>query len=156
MSDVWASDVEVTFRPPFATDAKHIRKLLQEAGLPANDLEADMLAFVAEANGLPVAAIGLEAFDSVGLLRSLVVASKFRGAGFGRFLVERVEDVARKRGVAELWLLTIDADAWFEKLGYRATDREHVPAAIAATAEFSSLCPDDAVLMRKSLPAGEV
>ncbi len=144
-------DVEITIRPPFPSDVKHVKKLLLAAGLPTDDLDADMLACVAEANGLPIGAIGIEEFGSIALLRSLVMDSEFRGGGFGRILVEVLEDQVRKRGVAELWLLTIDADAWFQRLGYRAMSREHAPAEIAATAEFSSLCPDDAVLMQKRL-----
>ncbi len=144
-------DVEITIRPPFASDVKHVKRLLHAAGLPTDDLEADMLAYVAEANGLPIGAIGIEEFGSIALLRSLVMDSEFRGGGFGRILVELLEDQARKRGVAELWLLTIDADAWFQKFGYRAMSRKHAPAEITATAEFSSLCPGDAVLMQKRL-----
>lgn len=151
MKNDFDPDIEITIRPPFATDVRHVRRLLSAEGLPADDLEADMLAFVAEANGLPIGAIGIEEFGSVALLRSLILASEFRRAGFGRFLVERLEERARKQGVTELWLLTIDAHAWFERLGYRATDRGNAPAAIAATQEFSSLCPDEAVLMRKRL-----
>ncbi len=151
MSDGFDPDVEITIRPPFDTDVRHVKRLLRAAGLPADDLNAGMLAFVAEANGRPIGAIGIENFGSVALLRSLVMESEFRGGGFGSFLVERLEELARKRGVAELWLLTIDADAWFQKLGYRAMGREHAPTEIRATAEFSSLCPDDAVLMQKRL-----
>ena len=55
--------------------------------------------------------------------------------------------------MAELWLLTIDADAWFARLGYEAQQRELAPAEIRETDEFSKLCPGDAVLMRKILAA---
>ncbi len=151
MKDLCDLDVEITIRSAFDRDIKNAKKLLRAADLPVDDLDSSMLAFVAEADGLLVAAIGIEVFDSVGLLRSLVVASDFRAAGIGRFLVERLEDRARQDGVSELWLLTIDADAWFEGLGYTALGREQAPDAIRATAEFSSLCPDDAVLMRKPL-----
>ncbi len=154
MKDGFDPDVEITIRPPFASDVKHVKRLLHAAGLPTDDLEADMLAFVAEANGLPIGAIAIEVFGSIALLRSLVIDSEFRGGGFGSFLIERLEESARKRGVTELWLLTIDADAWFAKLGYEAIGRERAPAAIASTAEFSSLCPDDAVLMQKRLSTG--
>lgn len=151
MNDGLDLDMEVTIRPPFPTDLGHVRRLLGAAALPVDDLDADKLAFVAEANGTVVGAIGIETFGSVALLRSLVVASEFRSAGFGRILVECLEDKARRQDIADLWLLTIDADAWFEKLGYQALSREQAPAAIASTAEFSSLCPGDAVLMRKRL-----
>lgn len=50
-------------------------------------------------------------------------------------------------------LLTIDADKWFASLGYLTQSRDSAPAAIQSTAEFSSLCPGDAVLMKKLLAA---
>ena len=62
-----------------------------------------------------------------------------------------LESHAIGQGVREIWLLTIDADAWFQGLGYEARSRDQAPAAIAQTAEFISLCPGDAVLMQKAL-----
>jgi N-acetylglutamate synthase-like GNAT family acetyltransferase len=92
-----------------------------------------------------------EHFGPIGLLRSLVVAPAFRAAGLGRVLVTALESQAASLGVRELWLLTIDADAWFEKLGYEARQRGQAPEVITRTAEFASLCPGDAVLMQKTL-----
>ncbi len=125
-------------------------RLLSDAGLPLDDLAVDHLAFVAEEDGELHGLIGLERFGEVGLLRSLVVASHSRGRGLGRKLVSALEAHARDCGVAELWLLTIDADAFFERLGYGVRRRDAAPDAIRATAEFSVLCPADAVLMSKS------
>ena len=51
----------------------------------------------------------------------------------------------------ELWLLTIDADAWFARLGYTTQARAFAPPEIQQTEEFASLCPGDAVLMMKKL-----
>jgi hypothetical protein len=53
--------------------------------------------------------------------------------------------------VRELWLLTIDADDWFQELGYSEKLRGEAPLVITQTAEFASLCPGDAVLMKKTL-----
>ena len=86
-----------------------------------------------------------------GLLRSLLVAAPCRGAGLGRRLVAALEASASERKVRELWLLTIDAEHFFARLAYNATARAAAPAAIQASAEFASLCPASAVLMRKSL-----
>lgn len=126
-------------------------RLLAEDGLPVDDLDAGHLAFVAEVDGVPSAVIGLEQYADQGLLRSLVVAGTARGTGLGRKLVAALEAFAAARGVTELWLLTIDADAFFAKLGYSERSRHEAPATIRGTAEFSSLCPASAVLMSKSL-----
>ncbi len=137
-------------RLPRSSDLDAAVRLLSDAGLPVDDLTADHLALVAEEDGELHGLIGLERFGDIGLLRSLVVASHDRGRGLGRMLVSALESHARDCGIAELWLLTIDADAFFERLGYDVRRRDAAPDAIRATAEFSALCPADAVLMSKA------
>lgn len=146
------------------TEAREIRRALpadrdllvrwlEAAGLPTDDLtDAHMRRFlVMTGAGEPLGMIGLECFDEIGLLRSLVVEPTARSAGVGRELVAALEQDARREGVTELWLLTIDAEEWFEKLGYASSLRDAAPGAIRNTPEFSGLCPGDAVLMRKAL-----
>jgi GNAT superfamily N-acetyltransferase len=77
----------------------------------------------------------------VGLLRSLAVDPDFRDGGVGRMLVRELEAHASRLGINELWLLTIDG----------VQERDKAPAAIRRTAEFSLLCPDDAILMKKTI-----
>jgi amino-acid N-acetyltransferase len=106
---------------------------------------------VAAAEGAPVGMIGLEQFGGVGLLRSLVVNPSAQNGGIGRRLVDALELQALELGIKDLWLLTIDANSYFLKLGYDVMDRTDAPDVIRGTAEFSGLCPGDAVLMRKCL-----
>ena len=128
-------------------------RLLAEAGLPVADLaNKDPGGFLAARIGDNFAGfVGLEHFGETGLLRSLIVDPAFRGAGLGRVVVAALESHARDRGIAELWLLTIDADDWFAGLDYVARNRADAPESIRQTDEFSGLCPDDAVLMSKAL-----
>ena len=142
---------DIILRSAGADDVARVAALLAAESLPTEDLTEEALALVAERDGAVVGAIGLEHYGDVGLLRSLVIATEGRGAGLGARLVGTLESQARSAGMQQLWLLTIDADGWFEKLGYQALGREHAPPAIASSAEFSSLCPGDAVLMRKQL-----
>ena len=53
--------------------------------------------------------------------------------------------------MGEIWLLTIDADGFFESLGYGRRERDEAPEAIVGTAEFADLCPASAVLMSRPL-----
>ena len=106
---------------------------------------------VAELGENPVGMIGLEHLGSTGLLRSLVVDTSCRGAGLGRLLVAALESAAGDAGLTELWLLTIDADPFFARLDYVMQERDDAPDVIRNTAEFSDLCPGDAVLMKKAL-----
>ena len=127
--------------------------LLHAAGLPVEDFSESIFGDFLVASSGPVVAgcIGLESFPTIGLLRSLAVDPGVRDAGIGRRLVGELEARASRRGIEELWLLTIDADRYFSKLGYRVQERHAAPEVIRQTAEFSRLCPDDAVLMKKKL-----
>lgn len=141
----------LTIRPATATDLDPAVELLVAAGLPVADMAADRLAFVAEKEESFQGVIGIEVFNDIVLLRSLVVAPNTRGAGIGAALVTALEVASLADGVAEIWLLTIDADPFFAKLGYEVRDRSDAPDAIRLTEEFSGLCPGDAVLMSKNL-----
>jgi len=144
---------DVLIRPGSAADFDIVLALLARANLPVADLSSASVDrfLIATVEQSIAGLIGLECYDSIGLLRSLVVDPEFRGAGIGRVLVKNLESHAIDQGVGEMWLLTIDADAWFQGLGYEARSRDQAPAAIAQTAEFVSLCPGDAVLMQKTL-----
>ena len=143
----------VLLRRAEPTDWPAVEALLTTATLPIEDLGADRLdAFlVAEIGGEIVGAVGHESYADVGLLRSLVVREDRRNSNLGRKLVEAIEATARMAGIDELWLLTIDAERFFERRGYAFVDREAAPDAIRGTAEFSTLCPGTAFLMRKRL-----
>ena len=146
-----AHDLEI--RAAAAADFDAVVELLSHASLPVEDLTADSILkfLLATIDDTIAGLIGLEHFRETGLLRSLVVDPAFRRAGVGRLLVAALESQAAGQGVQELWLLTIDADAWFGELGYSIWHRDQAPDAIRQTAEFTSLCPGDAVLMAKSL-----
>jgi len=147
---------DIDIRPAVSADILPARALLSAAALPVEDLYRELFAgfLVAAKADAVVGLIGLEAFSKFGLLRSLVVDPTCRGLGLGRKLVRELEAVAGEQGVEEVWLLTIDADAFFAQLGYAVSGRDRAPALIANTAEFTSLCPGDAVLMKKSIGVG--
>ncbi len=136
-------------RPATPSDLPATIRMLEAAGLPVADLSADRLALVAENNTKVQGVIGLEPFSEVALLRSLIVSSDARGSGIGTALVSALEGSCAAKGIHEMWLLTIDADAYFANLGYATRDRSDAPDAIRTTEEFSGLCPGDAVLMSK-------
>ena len=138
-------------RPATAQDLPAALELLGEAALPIADLCAERIALVAYRQEEVQGVIGLESFKDIGLLRSLVVSRAARGSGVGAALVAALEAACWDRGIQELWLLTIDADSFFEKLGYVVRSRDVAPDAIRDTEEFSTLCPGDAVLMSKAL-----
>ncbi|MDH3756275.1 MAG: arsenic resistance N-acetyltransferase ArsN2 [Gammaproteobacteria bacterium] len=144
---------ELAIRVARAADLAAATSLLRAAGLPVEDFSEDLIGnfLVASTGPSVVGCIGLEPLSNVGLLRSLAVDPDFRDGGVGRMLVGALEAHASRRGINELWLLTIDADGFFSRLDYRVQERDKAPAAIRRTAEFSLLCPDDAILMKKTI-----
>lgn len=144
---------DIVIRSAVAADMVVATDWLAGEGLPTDDLTASHMNefLLAVRDNVPVGMIGLERFDDIGLLRSLVVDQSCRGDGLGAVLVAALEGKARQLELSKLWLLTIDADAFFTRLGYATMQRVDAPAVIQSTPEFSSLCPGDAVLMCKRL-----
>lgn len=134
-------------------DRAQIVALLDSASLPTSDLAERPLEhfIVAEEQDVVVACIGVEVFGRDALLRSLVVARLHRGRRIAERLVDRLESELAAAGVADVWLLTIDAGGFFSRLGYASWPRDDAPEAIRNTEEFSSLCPGNATLMRNAL-----
>jgi amino-acid N-acetyltransferase len=134
------------------SDRAAIEGLLIGADLPLDGLEVALPnAVVARADGGVVGCAAVEAYGSVGLLRSVCVAPELRGSVLGRRLVAAAEELAASRGIVELYLLTETAEGWFPRLGYVATSRAAVPAALTASPEFTTACPDSAAVLRKRL-----
>jgi arsenate reductase (glutaredoxin) len=69
-----------------------------------------------------------------------------RRQGVGRRIVELLLMNASSRSVRRAFLLTTDAQAYFEGLGFALDDRKHAPSAILATRQAARLCPASAVL----------
>ncbi|MFQ5547113.1 MAG: arsenic resistance N-acetyltransferase ArsN2 [Woeseia sp.] len=147
----------IVVRDATKNDWQNVRQLLVEAELPITDLGPDRLEhfLIAETSGKSrnetLGTIGLQRFGTEGLLRSLVVSESDRQSGLGGRLVTALEANASCAGVKDLWLLTIDAQRYFESLGYRMMSRESAPESIRQTEEFTGLCPDGAFLMKKTL-----
>jgi len=139
--------------PALASDEAGIKATLAECDLPYEDITPDHLQhFWILRDGPKLAGVvGLEVFESVGLLRSLAVQEAYRGQGIGSQLTEMAEDYARVQGIKALYLLTTTAPDFFGRRGYQQTERDAAPTPLQGTVEFKSLCPDSAVCMVKKL-----
>jgi amino-acid N-acetyltransferase len=136
-------------------DIATIAKLLDAANLPHSDVAPHIRDFILAVGGNRVAGvIGLEVHGQVGLLRSLAVDTGLRKQGIGDRLCQRLVEHAVQRGVRDLYVLTLDAEAYFASRGFRCIDRSLAPDEIRATRQFSSLCPNTAILMVRSLGTG--
>ena len=144
--------VEPSFAFATRADLPAIAALLSECALPADDVQAHVDHFVvARYRERLVGVVGLELADRAALLRSLAVEPAWRNRGVARALYARILAHARLLGIEKLYLLTTTARAFFAKLGFATCERSEVPSAIAATAQFRSLCPSTAVCMVKDV-----
>lgn len=137
-------------REATADDLGTVESLLERYGLPTADLrDGDASFYLAEVGGSVVGVGGLEVHGPSGLLRSIAVREP--GQGHGSAICDRLEARAREAGVGRLFLLTESAPGFFASRGYERIDRTEAPEAMQSTAEFSELCGDTAVCMRKRL-----
>ena len=137
-----------------ADDLAQLQALLRLNHLPAQDCTGQGKFFygIFEADEL-VAAGGLEATANDALLRSVVVQERLRSRGLARKICEHLIAQASSDGRQAIYLLTETAENYFEKLGFERITRSQVPAAIAATRQFTLLCPDSASCLKMSLGA---
>lgn len=129
--------------------------LLRACDLPTEDLHqaAGLVLYAAVQDGRLFGLVGLESHGDAALLRSLAVDHAARGQGLARRLVEAAEQAAAAAGVSTLYLLTTSAAAFFAARGYLEVARAEAPASIAATRQFSGLCPASSSFMCKRLGA---
>ena len=135
----------------FATEDNglEIKQLLADSDLHHEDItKAQLNHFLLGWDGPKlVAVIGLEIKKHSALLRSLAVDADYRNRSIATRLVGEIEDYAKSMEVETLYLLTMTAEAFFKKCGYRRIARDSAPAGIQKTTEFQNLCPASAVCM---------
>lgn len=146
------SEETLTLQRADESSLTYVETLLKENDLPAQDVHAKHDCFYIGYDGDSRVGIGgIERYDSVGLLRSVVVEQSARGNGFGVAVCERLERQARTAGVETLYLLTTTASEFFADSGYVTTERTDAPDVIRQTTEFDEFCPTSAICMKKQL-----
>lgn len=140
------------FRKAQQADLTAIEVLLNAANLPYEDCYKHLSQFlVYEEDALIVGVGGVEIYDDVALLRSIVIDPKHRGQGLGQAIFLGLKGSILNSSVQSLYLLTNSADDYFKNLGFIPVIRDKVPLVIQQTEQFSSLCPDSATVMTLSL-----
>ncbi len=135
-------------------DLSDIEALLRGARLPSSGVAEHLDTFVVFESGGSIAGVGgIEICGSDALLRSLAVAPALQGRGIAASICDHLEAMAASRGVEQLYLLTETAERYFMKRGYAVAARSEAPSAIASTEEFTMLCPQSAVMLRRSAQA---
>jgi len=81
----------------------------------------------------------------------VAVAAEQRGRGLGAALTATALDLARRRGVRTVYLLTETAAEFFPRFGFRPVPRPAVDPAVLGSAEFTTACPASALVMARTL-----
>lgn len=129
-----------------------IMTLLSAEKLPVADLPSTLENFlVASQDDEITGVVGLEIYGDYGLLRSLTVRNDLRGQGIADKLIIQIESLAISKGLKGIYLLTETAPDYFDRKGYSKITRADVPAEVQQSSEFSHVCPQSAIVMKKNL-----
>jgi amino-acid N-acetyltransferase len=142
----------VTISPARWSDYDVVAALLEREHLPLDGLRQHFdNAIVARAGNRIVGCAALEVYEGGALLRSVAVDAEYRGTGVGSELTRAAIQLATRRLVLAIYLLTTTAERFFRKFDFEIVDRAEVPAGVLASAEFTHACPSSAIIMRKFL-----
>jgi amino-acid N-acetyltransferase len=127
-------------RPACASDAPEIHDLVaryaaQGLMLPRTpeQIAADLDAYVVvvdQNDRVRACAALYEYSPSLGEIGSVAVAREAQGMGLGSLAVRGAEAIARRRGIGELFAMTL-TEEFFESLGYAETTVQRYPEKLA-------------------------
>ena len=126
-------------RPARIDDVAGILELLQpleEAGVLVRrsrerlETEIDRF-FLMERDGMAIATAALYAYPNEGMaeLACFAVHPEYRARGRGALLLDRMEAMARQRGLSRLFVLTTQTDHWFRERGFEPAPLPELPMA---------------------------
>ena len=161
-------DGRLTVEAASRDDLPAILHLLERVGLPTDGVAEHLEGFVVARRRMPapggpadgslhtvatvVGCAGVERYGPQALLRSVAVSPPLRGVGIGQRLVAAALERARSLGASEIYLLTTTASEYFARLGFQQVEPQAVVGPVTSSPEFTRLCPDTAVVMRRELP----
>lgn len=136
----------VALAPATAADLAAVEALLAASALPVAGLRDQFPDgyVLARRDGALVGVAGVERHGEAAVLRSVAVAAGERGTGLGLALTADRLVWARERGATAVHLLTTTAAPYYRRFGFLPFPRAEVPAAVAASIEFASVCPSSA------------
>lgn len=134
-----------------------VKKLLKENNLPVSDLNDSITFFAKIEHNTLLAVGGIEKAGKDAIIRSIAVSENYKGKGFGKKITRELLNYAREKKVRDVYLLTTTADNYFTRFGFKKADRASLPAEIKNSSQYSTVCPDTAVVMKlDSLKLNEI
>jgi C_GCAxxG_C_C family probable redox protein len=138
-------------------DVNEIKALLKICSLPTEDVAYGKQSFwIVRDEKVITGVIGIEKYNSYGLLRSLAVEPSRRNQAIGKALLQHAITQAMAVDIETLFLLTTTAAIFFEKQGWVYSGSESVPDEVKQSEEFRSICPAGSVCMSYPVKEGVV
>lgn len=142
----------IEIAPLAPEDEPGLLALLTRCGLPLDGVRDHLAnALVARQGSRLVGSAVLEVYAGGALLRSVAVEEDARGLGLGIRLTEGALALARRLGVRRVFLLTETAAQFFARFGFETISRGDVPESVRASVEFTTACPQSALVMERTL-----
>ena len=132
-------------------DIPAIKQLLIDNKLPVEDLNKQINFFMEKDKNQVICVGGLEKHGKYSLIRSIAVDDNFKGTGLGSKMTDFLIKQAKFQNFEGVYLLTLTAEKFFPKFGFQKISRDQTPPEIKSSSEFSSVCPDSAVVMELRL-----
>jgi amino-acid N-acetyltransferase len=130
----------VALTPALPGDVPAILDLIRAVHLPPEGIEETIAYFwVAREGERLVGTVGLEVYDDLALLRSLVVTPARQCTGLGRALTETALAYLTTRQFRAVSLLTTTAEVFFARHDFYLLARDEVPASVQRSVEFQSV-----------------
>ena len=121
----WEADAISALNNTFANEALMLRRTPEMIALAIDDY------VVVQASGGELLACGAlkEYSPSVAEVAAIAVSREAHGKGLGRAIVRAVEELACKRGIQDVFALTLQPE-FFAAIGYERVDRARYPEKI--------------------------
>lgn len=151
-----AGGTTLSIGPASGGDLEAIKRMLVAALLPSRDVVGGpgQRYIVARENGRIIGCAGLGVSGHDGQVRSMAVHWTRRNAGLGTRLHERLLFEAVLAGVKTLYVVTMTADDFFARHGYRRIGAQEVPPELMASEEFAAFAPGGGVIMSRPVTPG--
>ncbi|WP_227937029.1 hypothetical protein [Alkalihalobacillus deserti] len=134
-------------------DMLPIQRLVAKAGLRDEGIEQNIESFlvVEDQDQNLIGTVGIEQYETEGLLRSLVLDSPIWTAQLSLEFLQLTLKYAEEQDMETIYLCTKGTNALFHQLGFREIEKEEVPDPIKGSPHFRRNAKADAKVWACSL-----
>lgn len=130
--------MSIVVRKAEEKDLLLIQRLVAKAGLREDGIEQHIERFLVVSNEEDklIGTVGVEKYNSDGLLRSLVLDSPIWNARLSLEFLQLVLNYAEEQEIETVYLCSKGTNSLFHQLGFRQVGEEEVPEAVRKSSHF--------------------